>query len=74
MAGSSRVTLLIETSAALVHIRSVRKNIPTAIGQGIRIAAPPSWLARTPNALTIIPNPYPITALIAAWVRMTLYT
>src|SRR5215831_12158666 len=41
IAGSIRVTLLIETNAAPTHISSVRKNMPTAMGGGIRIAAPP---------------------------------
>src|SRR5579863_1149162 len=49
IAGSIRVTLLIETSAAPTHISSVTKNIPTAIDGGIRIAAPPAWLPRTTN-------------------------
>src|SRR5712671_855294 len=72
IAGSIRVTLLIETSAAPTHMSSVTKNIPTAMLGGIRIAAPPAWLACTTNALTIIPSAYPITALIAACFMMTL--
>src|SRR6266852_5342145 len=72
IAGSIRVTLLIETSAAPTHMSSVTKNIPTAMLGGIRIAAPPAWLAWTTNPLTIIPSAYPINALIAACFMMTL--
>jgi len=42
IAGSIRVTLLIETSAAPTHISNVTKNIPTAMDGGIRMAAPPA--------------------------------
>src|SRR5262249_10608867 len=53
-AGSSFVTLLIETSAAPVHITTVRPSIPIANGSGSRIAAPPFALPRTTNQLTNI--------------------
>jgi hypothetical protein len=47
IAGSSRVTLLMDTTAAPTHIASVRTSIPAAIGAGRRIAAPPCSLPRT---------------------------
>jgi len=72
IAGSKLVTLLMETSAAPTHMASVKKNIPIAIGKGSRIAAPPLWLALTTKALTIMPSTYPITALIAACLMITL--
>src|SRR5262249_800779 len=54
IAGSIRVTLLIDTSAALVHISSVSPSMPIASGVGSRIAAPPFWLPRTTNHATHI--------------------
>ena len=44
IAGSSRVTRMIETTAARVHMTSVSTNMPAIKGRGSRISEPSLWL------------------------------
>src|SRR5260370_4284924 len=59
IAGSILVTLLIETSAAAIHITIDRNSNPADMYHGIRITAPPVSLPRTPKHATPLAAQHP---------------